>query len=206
MPAPSQVTAQDINTEIGYSSTASVNLNETRVRNLACKSSGQISFGDCRWGINFPGGEFSNPASSLTKTYDTNSILKVTTFDSRVYDGSAVSTAGSYLRFYSNGTMQLESTTFFGQSLYHGTWLTSGSAGDYTVQFQVTSGALSSGSAASNTDLAMSTTRTFLVFGNVGPNSGIDYQSAVGNIIIKDSGGTLITRPTELIASAEVFV
>lgn len=56
MPAPSQTTAQNINTELGVSSTAELQMSNNWVKNVACKSSGAISYGDCRWGINFPGG------------------------------------------------------------------------------------------------------------------------------------------------------
>ena len=93
-----------------------------------------------------------------------------------------------------------------GSAYYHKTWLTSGAAGDYTVQFQRTSGnTLTGSSSASNTNLAMSTDRFFALFtGAVGPGNGIVDKDTFGNIIIKDSGGTLITRPIQLSTYAEV--
>jgi hypothetical protein len=103
--------------------------------------------------------------------------------------------------------MRLQSSTAGGgPTNYHKTWLTSGAAGDYTVQFQRTAGAaLTGGSSAANTDLAMSTDRFFALDVQVGP--GVDAASALtfGNLIVKDGGGTLITRPIELSSFAEII-
>lgn len=203
MPAPSQTTAQNINTELGRSSTASMNLNETEVRRLACKASGQISYGDCRWGINFPGG-YMDQSTDYSTTYNTTDQLQLISSESYAFDGTTTASAASYIRFFSNGVMQLECTTSFVQKVYHKTWLTSGSAGDYTVQFLVTSGGLTSGTA--NTDLNMGTTRAFEVFASEGPSVGFESKNATGKIIIKDGGGTLIERPVTITATAEIII
>lgn len=198
MPAPSTVTAQNINSEIGYTSTQSVNLNETRARNLACRSSGQISYGDCRWGINFRGGGAS--LLSFDKQYNVNNELNAFTFDGILPPGPA--SAFVQLRFRANGQTTITVEEGGLQSNYNNTWLTSGAAGDYTVQVTVSSGSWDVGTTGS--DLAMSSDRTWNM--SVSTNGSFVSKEAVGNIIIKDSGGTLITRPYYFIASAEVIV
>lgn len=200
MPAPSTTTAQNINTELGQSTTTSVNLNETQVRNLACKSSGQISYGDCRWGINFPGGA----ASPLlyTKTYTTESTLTISADDLTFVPTQA--TSSITLELNSNGTLTL--TAFSGSSgtgTYSNTWLTSGAAGDYTAQLSITSGDTPSGS-ATGSDLALSTTRSWsFSVSSPGFGAGSETKECTGDLIIKDSGGTLITRPIFFQAVAE---
>lgn len=99
--------------------------------------------------------------------------------------------------------MRLECTGA-GSTVYHKTWLTSGSAGDYTIQFLKTSGATTGGD-STNTDLAMSTTRAWTVATTtVGPGIGSASASAEGTLIIKDGGGTLIERPINMSAYAEI--
>ena len=60
MPAPSTTTASNINTELGKGSTTILRMGDANTRNLACKSSGTVSFGNCRWGINTPGRSVSH--------------------------------------------------------------------------------------------------------------------------------------------------
>jgi hypothetical protein len=188
MPSPSSTSAQDINTEIGYGSTASVNLNETRVRNLACKSSGQISFADCRWGINIPGG---SGYFSYGKEYDSTNLLSLSDSQSTSYPAGVTSSVQILIR--SNGQFTLY--TAAGGYILNKTWLTSGSAGD----------ALSGGD-STNTDHALSTTRAFNLDATISyPGPGTDSKTTEGNLILKDSGGTLITRPVYFSVSAEVF-
>jgi hypothetical protein len=175
------------------------------VKNVACKSSGAISYGDCRWGINFPGGVMDQ-SGGYDVNYETNSTLQISASQFTPQDGFSYAEGYSEIRFYANGVMRLQASTTAGPTNYHKTWLTSGSAGDYTVQFQQTSGdALDGGSSAANTDLAMSTDRLFALFtGIVGTGAGFVSKNTLGNIIIKDGGGTLITRPIELSTLAEV--
>jgi len=195
MPTASQVSAQDINSEIGYTSTQSVNLNETRVRNLACDSSGEINFAQCRWGINFPGG--AHALGARTKQYDTTSSLDL--YDNALigYDGVSTVTASVSLYLNSGGTMVV-----YTPGGVTNTWLTSGSAGDYYAQLSKTSGTDPTGSAI-NTDLVLSTTRYWEWTVTVGPGYGYNTKSFSGNLIIKDSG-TLITRPFTVEIIAEV--
>lgn len=202
MPAPSLTKSSDINTELGKGSTTILRLGDANTRNLACVSSGTIKYGNCRWGINFPGGEYFN--GIFLKNYDTNSTLVIIAEEIAIYDGFTYAQGYSEIRFFANGVMRLETArAATGSAFYHKTWLTSGAAGDYTVQFQRTAGDALTGDSA-NTDLAMSTDRFFALNAQVGPGVDALSKTTFGNLIIKDSGGTLITRPIELNAFAEV--
>jgi len=210
MPAPSQVSAADVNTELGVGSTTQLSWGNNWVRNVATQYTGtnsEVNASKMRWGINFPGGQYFNGVFSTT--YDLNSTLKIAAEEIVSYDGFTYAEGASEIRFYANGVMRLQTSTAAGGSVdYHKTWLTlgAGAAGDYTVQFQRTAGdALTGSSSASNTDLAMSTDRFFALFtGTIGPGVDALSKTTQGNLIIKDSGGTLITRPIELNAFAEV--
>jgi len=196
MPTASQVSAQDINSEIVYTSTQSVNLNETRVRNLACDSSGEITFAQCRWGINFPGG--LHEYGVRTKQYNTTSSLDLYDSVAIGHDGVSTVTASVTLQLNNNGTMQVYTPT-----VVTNTWLTSGSAGDYYAQMSKTSGDNNTGGSALNTDLVLSTTRYWEWTVTAGPGYGTVSKTFSGNLIIKDSG-TLITRPFTVEVAAEV--
>ena len=207
MPAPNQVSASNVNTELGVGSSAQLNWGNNWVRNVTTQFTGTnstVNGSKMRWGINFPGGEYFN--GGFTAEYSLNSTLKIIAEEIVSFDGSTYAQGYSEIRFFANGVMRLDtSTAFSGPIFYHKTWLTSGAAGDYTVQFQRTAGdALTGSSSASNTDLAMSTERFFALNVQVGPGVDAESKTTLGNLIIKDGGGTLITRPIELYAFAEV--
>lgn len=204
MPIPSQTTATQINNELGKSSSSILRLNDANTRNLAVKSSGAIKFGDCRWGINIPGGVCDNIERVIN--YNFNSELNIQASQFSLYDppsSSASATAAIYFR--SNGQMSIIVNGGAGdQNIFNRTWLTSGNAGDYTIQLQKISGTTPGGSAV-NTDLVLSTTRSWSLSSSIGPpGPGIDNKSLSGNLILKDSSGTLITRPFFLASDAEV--
>jgi hypothetical protein len=210
MPAPSTTTASNINTELGKGSTTILRMGDANTRNLACRSSGTVSFGNCRWGINTPGrsvyhiypsGGFDEPQ------YDITDLLSVDGSDIQpTYDTFSTAQGAAIVRFFSNGVMKVTAfNSIQGDYDFHRTWLTSGVNSDYTVQFQVTNGALTGGSDSANTDLSLSSNRTFQVatavlFGTGGDQSVLNDAS--GNLIIKSGGTTLISRPTSLFAEA----
>ena len=207
MPAPNQVSASNVNTELGVGSSAQLNWGNNWVRNVTTQFTGtnsEVNGSKMRWGINFPGGDDSN--GGFVKNYDTDSTLRILAEETVSYDGFTLAQGYSEIRFFANGVMRLDtSTAASGPIFYHKTWLTSGAAGDYTLQFQRTAGdALTGSSSASNTDLAMSTDRFFGLNAQVGPGVDALSKTTFGNLIIKDGGGTLITRPIELNAFAEV--
>jgi len=204
MPIPSETTASQINSELGKTSSAILKLNDANTRNLAVKSSGAIKFGDCRWGINIPGGICDNIERVIN--YNVDSELNIQASQFSMYDppfSSAYASAAIYFR--SNGQMSIIVIGDAGdQNIFNRTWLTSGSAGDYTIQLQKTSGNTPGGDSV-NTDLALSTTRSWTLTSFIEPpGPGIDDKTLSGNLILKDSGGTLITRPFFLASDAEV--
>jgi hypothetical protein len=207
MPAPSQVSASNVNTELGVGSSTELRWGNNHVRNVTTQYTGTnsvVNGSKMRWGINFPGAEYFN--GILLTSYDLNSTLRIIAEEIAIYDGFTYAQGYAEIRFFANGVMRFETArAATGSAYYHKTWLTSGAAGDYTVQFQRTAGdALTGSSSASNTDLAMSTDRVFALDAQVGPGVDALSKTTQGNLIIKDSGGTLITRPIELNAFAEV--
>jgi hypothetical protein len=208
MPSPNAVSAANVNTELGVGSTTQLSWGNNHVRNVTTQYTGtnsEVNGSKMRWGINFPGAEYFN--GIFTTNYDLNSTLIISAQEIVFYDGFTYAQGYSEIKFFANGVMRFDTATAAGGSAYyHKTWLTSGAAGDYTVQFQRTAGdALTGSSSASNTDLAMSTDRFFALFtGTIGPGVDAEQKITFGNLIIKDSGGTLITRPIELSVAAEV--
>lgn len=191
----SQTTAQNINTELGVSSTSQVALNTTAVRNIACKSSGEISYKDVRWGINFPGTLMTS--STTTTNYATNSRLNLTAINFRI---GATATATVQISINSNGNITYTCTAGATTNTKTTTWLTVGSAGSYTAQLTVTSGSTPSGS-ATGTDLVLSTTRSWS-FSVTRSTQGETTSTCSGNLIIKEGSTVLLTRPYDLTATA----
>lgn len=214
MPDPSSVSAQQINTELGVSSTTILPLSNNWVKNLASTwstSNSNIKMGDCRWGINFPGGEMLNYRSgseSYSKKYQLDNELQISSYDQvAVYDSFTTAQAAAWLTLYSNGVMKIEANDT-GDPGYsqHFTWLTSGANSDYTARFDLyPGGTLSAGSSNANEDLALTADRTWYVVSPLLQGSGGDQDEtafASGNLIIKSGGTTLINRPVYLYAQA----
>lgn len=210
MPNPSQVTSSNVNTELGKGNGTTLQLGNNWTRNLTTQSSGSVTYGKARWGINFPGGSMVNYRSGLQlyeKQYQINNILQISSSDIvSVYDDFTIVQAAAWIRLYSNGVMRLEANDA-GDPGYseHITWRTSGTSSEYTAQFNITSGSLSAGSDSTNTDLALSTDRSWYIItqylqGSGGDNG--DIKTADGNLIIKSGGTTLISRPVSLYAEA----
>lgn len=205
MPDPSQVSAQNINTELGVGSTTLIQLNNNWVRNVATKSSGQISYGNCRWGINFPGRDHTTTQS--VPQYSASPLQEVITQSSPSAGGGAFNArARSGLNVYSNGVMRIyaeeeENNGIVASNYFHRTWLTSGANSEYTIQMNVDFGAFTSGN-TTNTDIAMSSTTGWEVMAfSTGANQ---TKIANGNIIIKSSGTEIFRRPFSYIAEAEI--
>jgi hypothetical protein len=215
MPNPSQVSAQNINTELGVSSTSSIRLSNNSVKNVASTgstSNSNINFGKTRWGINTPGRSVQHnyPSGGFDEPqYDITDLLSVEGSDIQgTYDSFSTAQAAAIVTFFSNGVMKVTAfNSVQGDYDFHRTWLTSGVNSDYTVQFQVTDGALTGGSGSANTDLSLSSNRTFQVatvvlLGTSGDQSV--FNNASGNLIIKSAGTTLISRPVSLYAEASL--
>lgn len=201
MPTPTTTSMSDINTHIGSSRNS---LSDGQVRNLA-NQGGQISYSQCRRGIQFPAykGFQLIGGPNVTADYSSNDIiLESYKFYFEDWPGPEAQSA-IYYRLQSNGVGLIR---FFdnqtGDNDVTWTWLQSGSAGDYTARFDLSSGTLYS-SSATGTDLSLSSTREWIVLASASLGSP-DTQSATGDLVIKDSGGNvLISRPITLTATAQ---
>ena len=63
MPAPSQVSASNVNTELGVGSSTQLSWGNNWVRNVTTQYTGTdstVNGSKMRWGINFPGGTLSD--------------------------------------------------------------------------------------------------------------------------------------------------
>jgi hypothetical protein len=211
MPNPSATSAENVNSELGRTATASgLELNWANVRNIACKTSGDISYGDCRWGINFPGGTLSDNFD-YAPNYDATSQLFLAASDFVDPYGPSDDVQGfTGLYLYSNGVMRLEAgTTAALARSYHRTWLTSGSNTDYTARVDLDAGSdpASTGSSATGMDLSLDTDRVWYGSTDVyyGSGGNIEVTTTVyGNLIIKSAGTTLIRRPIYFVADARL--
>jgi hypothetical protein len=185
---PVSTTMSAINTEVDYSSTAQTGLNDSRVRNLANIASGAISFADCRWGIAVPGvfmfGGSPGPYYNLSNGSDITGYV--------VDLGGSSSSAQVSLSSGGTLTYQTDDSTF-GTNTFNRTWLIIGSNSDYTIRLDLSSGSVTG--SATGSDLALTSTRSWTVSRNT-----IGTNSASGNLILKRSGTTVITRPINLTA------
>jgi hypothetical protein len=180
---PISTSMSTINTTVGYTSTRQTGLGDTRVRRLAARSSGIISFSDCRWGIAVPARSILNTFNGAS--YDTSDLLSIQA--QRFTAGNVTSRIDAL----SGGTLRYQTDHGGGTSQFDYTWLIIGSNSEYTIRFDVTSGSLTSGTTGS--DLALTSNRSFVVTQN-----GAGQKTCTGNLILKRSGVTLITRPVSL--------
>lgn len=205
MPAPSEIKASQVNDELGISNTSQLLVGNNWVRNVASVSAvaTDLKFGNLRWGINVPGGSYTTFGRTLR--YGIDNAMEISVSDFELYfPPFSSSSAASQITFRSNGQLTITVTDSGGSYDYNSTWLTSGSASDYTIQFEYGSGDVPSGD-VTDTDLALSTTRSWSLTATVGPpGPGSVSLSTAGTLLLKDSGGTLIGRPISLSASAEV--
>lgn len=203
MPNPSTVSAQDVSTELGKSTTTPLELNWANTRNVAVKSSGEISYGDCRWGINFPGGSIiysslDPSGAGYGKNYDLNANLDLSGYAT----GFGSQIAYCNVLVHSNGTLELRAAG--GDVVVETrTWLTSGVNTDYTAQLILYDSAAGIGPSASNTDLALSTTRHWSIISASGGGTASNYANS--RLVIKSAGTTLINRAVNFTAFAEAY-
>jgi len=206
MPDPSQVTATQINTELGVSASAQLKWGNNWARNVATQYTGTdspVNASKFRWGINLPGGSAS--ISSLEPKYNLDDGLFIAGNDFAAYNGVNEAGAFANIIFRSNGQLSI---IVNGSIAHNRTWLTSGGAGDYTIQFSKTGGTHDLTYGTQNTDLILSADTSFELQSIVGPGTGYLFKTATGNFILKEypSGVTHITRPTTFQAEAEVSI
>lgn len=218
MTTPTNVSFSQVNTEMSNDlytipSNQIISMSNNWVRNVANTQSGQINAGKLRWGINFAGRYILNDTGILGTTvigrsnYHNNPNVSLTTSYYALYSSgsppTSPTTANVRISFFANGNMEFRSNGT-GLSTVSNTkiWLTTPAStnGNYTIQFQRTGGAVTSGS-ATNTDLAMNTT----IYWDVGSRttSTSDSDFARGNLIVKYDGTELIRRPVSLDTSVQ---
>lgn len=207
MPDPSSVTSQQINTEVGSPVTTQLDISgNNTIRNLACKSSGEISYGHCRWGINFRGGDYGGDyidgvgGHAYTQEYAATPNLTVR---GSTENTGVAAAARANLEINSNGTMVLNVVAGGITQTVGTTWLTSGVAGDYTANL-IRTGALGTiTGSGTNTDLVLSTTRSWSV-NSSRATAGTDTDFLYGILVIKNTvgGAELIRRPVGLETTA----
>lgn len=201
MPNPSAVKASDVNIEMGVGSTTTLKWGNNWVRNVATQYTGtnsDVNASKFRWGINFPGGNIS-PFGALL-AYDTTSNVNLNADELDFAPGTV--SASVTIRIESGGTLLYTATSGAASYSNTGTWLTSGSASDYTAQLQINSGDNPGGSTL-NTDLNLGTTVEWVL--SVSRSTvGLSLKTCNGNLIVKDGSGTLITRPFTMQVTAEL--
>ena len=151
-------------------------------------------FANLSWGICFPG-RFVDGYSDLSYNNYANSA-NADIYDADYVLSPGVAAACSELSIFANGVYRMTG----GANSYHRTWLTSGVNSDYTANFAISSGSVTAGSSATNTDLALSSDRAWYCY-----VAGAGLLEARGNLIIKSSGTELFRRPLVLSAYAETF-
>ena len=177
-----ETSINNVNIEAGYSATAETSFNDTRVRRLSNKITGNSTIGmdNMRFGLQLP-------LISYTDGLNANTLYLAAT---DIGSGYAIAYAGIVLSSNGTGQYYTYQETRFPQFIIEKsfTWLTSGSAGDYTAQYLKISGDSPSSGPAVNTDHALSTSRAWqFEIANFSPSSTLE-TGGEGTIIIKRSG------------------
>lgn len=191
MPDPSIIKFSDVNTELGQTTTQIIRTSNNHVRNVAAAGlSGEYGFSDLRWGINFPGRyvEADNAFNLNRIQYRSTSAITISAINAAPGGRSANAT----ISIESGGTIKYQAVSV-GTNTFSRTWLTSGVNSDYTANLHLTSGSITTGS-TTNTDLALSTTRTWTVRSVALGAGSEDSDSATGVLIIKSGGVELFRR------------
>jgi hypothetical protein len=184
-----------VNGEVGYSSTAQTGFNNSRVRNLANKTSSgtTIAMQDMRFGLKLPG-----------RFYNVNNIAEFTEFSV-----AAFGTAEAYvdLDLFSDGTGTYTTYTTGGgtTTAKSFTWMKSGdSASNYTAELVMNSGDNPTSGSATGTELALSTSRTW-VWRAIRTVIGVDSKTATATLKIRRSGVLGPSRDFSIDVYAEIF-
>jgi hypothetical protein len=186
------ISLSDVNVELGRSSTASINMNESAVRTLAgVGGSGTIiSMNDLRGKSNL---------GATLNNYNAGA------YNVQLYRESIVGSGATYARvgitLYSDGTAR-----YFYEDYYTATtnftsftWKTGGgSAGDYYARLILDIGSSSpnSSSSATGTDLVLSTTREWKAWADVPITNAEAFYTVSGTLQIKNSAGTVLASKT----------
>jgi hypothetical protein len=213
------VTFSQVNTELGVPSGTTMSASNTGFRNVANDNSGEINLRQVRRGLNFPGGTFNDgstrgfgyyrpttvtsiPLDDFIYNYTASPNLTFTMLTSNEIRQSACSNCTIIVA--SNGQIQYIGTRLVDggnvRQTYTTTWLTSGAAGDYTAQLQVTGGTYTASSDLRNSDLNLGTTRQWTLL--VGSSGFVGLNRSNGALVIKQAGTEIFRRPLTLHAEA----
>lgn len=208
MPNPSQVSSQNVNSELGVSTTTQLSWGNNWARNVATQYTGTnstVNASKFRWGINFLGGDLysSSGIANFTKQYSNSANLSV---GSEIFTDGTAAAARANLQLNSNGTIVLKTVAGGITNTYTTTWLTSGVAGDYTANLVINaqSGTGTLLGDSTNTAYALSTSRSWEMFRNQ-PTVGAGTGTLYANLVITNTSGgaTLIQRPVVLFVYTE---
>jgi hypothetical protein len=193
----SQVSISEVNSAVGYSSTAQTSLNDTRFRNLANKtgSGTTIPMADLRFGLQLPLVEFTSSNTAILEVEDASAVAGYSFASISIQLNS--NGTGSYNYTYINNSPSSASQSF--------TWLTVGSASDYECQMTVHSGSLSS-SSGTGTSLSLSSTRFWTLSAEASGGGGVSQVNTFeGTLVITRSGVVGPFRRYSLSAGAASF-
>lgn len=202
---PSLVDASDVNAEIGVSTTQLLTASNNWVRNVAAIPNGttQINFGKLRWGINFPGRRVTQTSNSVY--YSTANTANLTSF-SQLIAPTGTSNANVVIDINSDGILKYISSTLYSSGLtahiFNRTWLTSGTNADYTANMVLSTGSFDATSAATSTDLALSSNRRWRK-SITRPSGGTSTATCSGVLIVKNDGVEIFRRPWIITVTAD---
>lgn len=192
-----QTSTNDINIEVGYSSSAELSLNDVRVRNLA-KSLGNetsLEMKNASFGLQLPLIDYTNALED---------VLDLTAFDAIASPGTATANAQIFIESNGDGQYVLNRSIFVspsGEYTKSFTWLKTGSASDYEVKLDINSGANPTSGDSLGTWLVLSTTREWTW--QVSTSAGIELINSTGVISIRKDGEVGPTRFFEVDIEAE---
>jgi hypothetical protein len=153
-----------------------------------------------RWGINFPGRLLTrfNTDTTNSPQYGTSPSIQISHTSTSFGSGFTVTALASVV-LNAAGTLNYNA----GASSFTRTWLTSGTNAEYTARFNLDTGTLAAGSSATNTDLLLSTNRSWSVSATTSTSPPSDVSSiATGTLIIKDNTGVELIRRRLVLSSA----
>ena len=187
------VSASEINTEVGYSSTAETSLNDSRLRNLGrtLDNETEIEMKNLSFGLQLPLIEYDDALEDVLKLHANRAVADPGTAEAVAQIGLESSGDGSY---FLNRRAGSEYTKNF-------TWLKIGSAGDYEAKLDINSGDNPTG-ASLGTWLNLGTNRLWTW--SVTSTSGFEFKSSTGVISIRRGSDVGPIRHFDVDLTAEV--
>jgi len=207
---PSQVAASDVNVELGVSSTATLLTQNNWVKNVAAipNATTTVNYGKFRWGINFPGRKLAinklSPSDNRAQ-YNTTNNMTLSSYGFGVGSPGGSAQGNVVIDITSAGLIRYIATTLVSGTTstvpFVRTWLTSGTNADYTANVILTTGSFDAGSAATGSDLALSTDRRWKK--SILSSGGTASAACSGQLVIKNDGVEILRRPWSISVTGE---